>query len=102
MGPDFVTVVSLKKAHISIDENDVLWTNVDGDKGPKFPIDLEILPACLPVFVPKDARDDTVHFPHFFNSVAPHIHFPWNENEELLQKDKTTQESSEPSETEEK
>lgn len=76
MGPDFVTVVSLKKAHISIDENDVLWTNVDGDKGPKFPIDLEILPACLPVFVPKDARDDTVHFPHFFNSVAPHIHFP--------------------------
>lgn len=102
MGPDFVTVVSLKKAHISIDENDVLWTNVDGDKGPKFPIDFEILPACLPVFVPKDARDDTVHFPHFFNSVAPHIHFPWNENEELLQKDKTTQESSEPSETEEK
>lgn len=102
MGPDFVTVVSLKKAHISIDENDVLWTNVDGDKGPKFPIDLEILPACLPVFVPKDARDDTVHFPHFFNSVTPHIHFPWNENEELLQKDKTTQESSEPSETEEK
>ena len=102
MGPDFVTVVSLKKAHISIDENDVLWTNVDGDKWPKFPIDLEILPACLPVFVPKDARDDTVHFPHFFNSVASHIHFPWNENEELLQKDKTTQESSEPSETEEK
>ncbi len=82
MGPDFVTVVGIKKAHISIDDEDTLWTNVDGDKGPKFPIDLEILPSRLPVFVPPNVDDNATHIPHFFEKVAPHIHFPWNENEE--------------------
>lgn len=82
MGPDFVTVVGIKKARISIKEDDTLWTNVDGDKGPKFPIDLEILPAHLPVFVPPHVDDNATHLPHFFERVAPHIHFPWNENEE--------------------
>ena len=50
MGPDFVTVVGIKKAHISITEGDTLSTNVDGDKGPNFPIDLEILvsPSSFP------------------------------------------------------
>ncbi len=84
MGPDFVTVVGIKKAHISIDDEEDLWTNVDGDKGPKFPIDLEILPSRLPVFVPRHVDDTATHIPipHFFEKVAPHIHFPWNENEE--------------------
>lgn len=82
MGPDFVTVVGIKKAHISIDDEETLWTNVDGDKGPKFPIDLEILPSRLPVFVPPHVDDNATHLPHFFEKVAPHIHFPWNENEE--------------------
>lgn len=84
MGPDFVTVVGVKKAHISIDDEEDLWTNVDGDKGPKFPIDLEILPSRLPVFVPRHVDDTATHIPipHFFEKVAPHIHFPWNENEE--------------------
>jgi hypothetical protein len=36
------------------------------------------------------------------NESAGMAHYVRNENEELLQKDKTTQESSEPSETEEK
>ena len=84
MGPDFVTVVGIKKAHISIDEDDVLWTNIDGDKGPKFPIDLEILPSRLPVFVPPHVDDNAPHLPHFFERVAPHMHFPWNENEEEI------------------
>lgn len=82
MGSDFVTVVTFKKAHISIEENESISTNVDGDKGPSFPIDLEILPGRLPVFVPDHADDNRVHFPRFFNAVAPHLHFPWNENEQ--------------------
>ena len=83
MGPDFVTVVGIKKAHISIKEDDTLWTNVDGDKGPKFPIDLEILPSRLPVFVPPHIDDTATHLPHFFEKVAPHMHFPWNENDDI-------------------
>lgn len=86
MGPDFVTVVTFKKAHISIAENEQIFTNVDGDKGPAFPIDIEILPGRLPVFVPENVSDTSVHFPRFFNSVAPHIHFPWNEHEEDYEK----------------
>ena len=82
MGPDFVTVVGIKKAHISINEGDTLSTNVDGDKGPNFPIDLEILPSRLPVFVPEHVDDNATHLPHFFERVAPHMHFPWAENGE--------------------
>ena len=82
MGPDFVTVVGIKKAHISITEGDTLSTNVDGDKGPNFPIDLEILPSRLPVFVPEHVDDNATHLPHFFERVAPHMHFPWAENGE--------------------
>lgn len=81
MGSDFVTVVTFKKAHVSITEEETIGTNVDGDKGPNFPIDLEILPGRLPVFVPDHADDTAVHFPRFFDAVAPHIHFPWNEHE---------------------
>lgn len=82
MGPDFVTVVGIKKAHISITEGDTLSTNVDGDRGPNFPIDLEILPSRLPVFVPEHVDDNATHLPHFFERVAPHMHFPWAENGE--------------------
>lgn len=74
MGEDLLTVVGIKKAHISIEDKGVeLWTNVDGDKGPKFPIDLEILPNCLPVMVPKEERESTIHLPHFVDLVKNHI-----------------------------
>ena len=92
MGPDFVTVVGIKKAHISITEGDTLSTNVDGDKGPNFPIDLEILPSRLPVFVPAHVDDNATHLPHFFERVAPHMHFPWAENGEELIKGTTIEE----------
>lgn len=79
MGPDFLTVVSFKKAHLSIRENEPLVTNVDGDLGPTFPLDLEILPNRLPVFVPAHPREDQGILPRFLKS--PHIHLPWNEEE---------------------
>lgn len=77
MGPDFVTVIGVKKAKITTAEKEVLSTNVDGDKGPDFPLELEVLPGRLPVFVPKHIDDDALHFPRFFESMAPHFKFPW-------------------------
>ena len=77
MGPGFLTVVSFKKAHLSIQENEPLVTNVDGDLGPTFPLDLEILPNRLPVFVPAHPREDQGILPRFLK--PPHIHLPWEE-----------------------
>lgn len=78
MGPDFVTVISFKKAHISITEEEPLVTNVDGDLGPTFPLDLEILPSRLPVFVPAHPNENQGILPRFI----PHLHLPWSEEEE--------------------
>lgn len=78
MGPDFVTVISFKKAHISIAEDEPLVTNVDGDLGPTFPLDLEILPSRLPVFVPAHPNENQGILPRFI----PHLHLPWSEEEE--------------------
>ena len=59
-GPEILTVIAVKKARISIQDDMKLYTNVDGDKGPCFPIDLEILPNRLPVFIPhKDDEENT-------------------------------------------
>lgn len=76
MGPDFLTVVSFKKARISIEEDEPLVTNVDGDPGPTFPLDMEIFPDRLPVFTPKDPVIDRGILPKFSNL---HFHLPWSE-----------------------
>ena len=78
MGPDFLTVVSFKKAHLSIAEDEPLVTNVDGDLGPTFPLDLEIFPDRLPIFTPKDPVEDRGILPKFSNM---HVHLPWSEEE---------------------
>mgnify|MGYP003617817848 CR=1 FL=1 len=49
----YATILKVKKAHIELlsDTND-LPTNVDGDKGPYMPLDLEVIPGLLRVFAP--------------------------------------------------
>lgn len=78
MGPDFLTVVSFKKAHLSIAENEPIATNVDGDLGPTFPLDLEIFPDRLTIFTPKDPVEDRGILPKFSKM---HVHLPWSEEE---------------------
>lgn len=76
LGPEVLTVIAIKKAHISIENDAKLCTNVDGDKGPCFPIDLEILPARLSVFVPNKDDEENILFPHLLESVPPKLKFP--------------------------
>jgi diacylglycerol kinase (ATP) len=74
MGEDLLTVIGIKKVHISIeDSDDELWTNVDGDKGPKFPIDLSILPGRLPVMVPREDRSSSDRFPHILQTMKKRL-----------------------------
>jgi len=50
----YVTVLTVKKAKIELlDENITLSTNMDGDKGPNLPVELEVLPGFLQVYVPN-------------------------------------------------
>ena len=79
LGPEILTVISIKKAHISIGDDTTLCTNVDGDKGPCFPIDLEILPGRLPIFVPHKDDEENTLFPHLLDGVPPKLKFPWAE-----------------------
>lgn len=75
-----MTVIGVKKAHISISNEEDLITNVDGEKGPSFPIDLEILPDRLPVFVPEKIKEDNSLFPHLLEGIQPKIRLPWAES----------------------
>lgn len=82
MGEDLLTVIGVKKAHISlegIDKDVELWTNVDGDKGPKFPIDLEILPGRLPVLTPAVRKTSPVHIPDMVEKLRKHLGHIWDE-----------------------
>ena len=99
MGADFLTVINIKKARVSILGGDELWTNVDGDKGPAFPLELEILPDRLPVFVPAQAGEADLRTPHTLQFLKNHIRkallerldalqfipasrlFPWNKED---------------------
>lgn len=80
LGPEILTVIGVKKAHISISNEEELITNVDGEKGPSFPIDLEILPDRLPVFVPEKIKEDNSLFPHLLEGIQPKLHLPWAES----------------------
>ena len=84
LGPEILTVIDIKKAHISIEDGEELWTNIDGDKGPAFPIDLEILPERLPVFIPhEDDAEETSLFPHIWENVPPKLKLPWSEENKI-------------------
>ena len=74
-GPEILTVVGVKKAHISISNEEELITNVDGEKGPSFPINLEILPDRLPVFVPEKIKEDNSLFPHLLEGIQPKLRY---------------------------
>lgn len=47
--PSDIVYFQTRKLHI---ENDQPTTDIDGEKGPEFPIDIECLPGSLPVIVP--------------------------------------------------
>jgi diacylglycerol kinase family enzyme len=49
---DAVIYKSFKQATIALEDGDSLITNVDGDKGPAFPLEIEILPAFIKVYGP--------------------------------------------------
>lgn len=49
---DSVIYTSFKQATISVEDGDRLITNVDGDEGPVFPIEIEILPSFIKVYGP--------------------------------------------------
>lgn len=48
----YVTILKTKKAHITMEEPEALTTNMDGNRGPLLPVDLEVLPGFLKVYGP--------------------------------------------------
>ena len=65
-----------KKPIFPSDNEEELITNVDGEKGPSFPIDLEILPDRLSVFVPEKIKEDNSLFPHLLEGIQPKLRLP--------------------------
>ena len=51
---DTVIYISFEKATIAVEDGDKLITNVDGDKGPAFPLEIEILPSFIKVYGPAN------------------------------------------------
>lgn len=49
----YVTILKVRKAKITLMEDIELPTNMDGNKGPLMPVDLEVLPKFLQVYVPN-------------------------------------------------
>ncbi|WP_319471476.1 diacylglycerol kinase family lipid kinase [uncultured Trichococcus sp.] len=49
---DTVIYKSFKHATIAVADGEKLITNVDGDKGPAFPLEIEILPSFIKVYAP--------------------------------------------------
>lgn len=52
----YVTILETKKARISLRDGDNITTNMDGSKGPLLPVELEVLPQFLKVYVPKGSN----------------------------------------------
>lgn len=73
MGTDLLSVINVKKARISLTDGEELWTNVDGDRGPAFPLDIEILPDRLPIFVPERRKNESAHAPYAMQFVRDHF-----------------------------
>ncbi|SFE22632.1 diacylglycerol/lipid kinase family protein [Trichococcus pasteurii] len=49
---DTVIYMSFEQATITLEDGDSLITNVDGDEGPAFPLEIEILPSFIKVYGP--------------------------------------------------
>lgn len=79
LGKDILTIINFKKARISITGNNIpIHANIDGDYGAYFPIDLEIFPKRLPIFVPSKIKNESPLFPHILStkSLMEKIHWP--------------------------
>ena len=52
LSSEYMTLMTTTRAKIAIVDDHPLSTNMDGDEGPAFPLDLEVLPSFLTVYVP--------------------------------------------------
>lgn len=50
---EYMTLMTLTRARITLLDDTPLTTNMDGDEGPSFPLDLEVLPSFLSVYIPQ-------------------------------------------------
>ena len=73
VGSDFLNIINVKKARISLLDGEALSTNVDGEIGPKFPLDLELLPDRLSVFVPERKIDESLYYPRVMQFIRDNI-----------------------------
>lgn len=85
MGEDFLTVINIKKARISIAGDEELGTNIDGDPGPSFPCELEILPSRLPVFVPCHTHEESRAYPRAVRFIKRHMQSAIDQRLSLIQ-----------------
>ena len=60
----YVTILKVKQAHIEVCDTMDASTNMDGDIGPDAPLDLEVLPKFLQVYVPTKQRKKTTGLFH--------------------------------------
>lgn len=49
---ELMTLKTMDRVRIELLDGDHLSTNMDGDEGPAFPLDIEVLPSFLSVYVP--------------------------------------------------
>ena len=70
LSSEYMTLMTTTRAKIAIVDDHPLSTNMDGDEGPAFPLDLEVLPSFLTVYVP-DTPDAAR--PHAFPLNIPGI-----------------------------
>lgn len=56
LSTEYVYLETIEHAKITIMTDDNLLTNVDGDEGPSFPLELNVLPSFLTVYVPINAN----------------------------------------------
>lgn len=52
LSSEFMSLTTLTHAKITLLDNHPLMTNIDGDEGPGFPLELTVLPSFLKVYVP--------------------------------------------------
>lgn len=51
---EYMTLSTVTRAKITLLDDQPLSTNMDGDEGPAFPLELEVLPSFLTVYVPDE------------------------------------------------
>ena len=50
--PELMTLKTMDHVRIELLDDSHLSTNMDGDEGPDFPLDIKVLPSFLSVYVP--------------------------------------------------